>query len=510
MNRALLKIILICFVFSFVACNKETEQTKVIPADVDYVASFDCEAILTQIGAHSSFTGTHPNHLLDLSSSNQNNSLNFIVTNIVSQSSETGIDWSEKMFSFRPSGSSLVTLLLPIKDAIQFKKFLLELANMNKFSGAITEAPLFSWVSISNLHIAFTDKVCFVILNDLLQSEDELNAKVSNWLTLEREQSFVSTQYYSQLIHLDGEIGIYSLLNHLPENLSLLASLVSSEDADLSSLRYLANISLEAGKIVAEGQLLFEDTNLRDSFSQIEKSCTTLNGKSLAYLPKQTPLWFAIGLDGDQLFEQLSEHPSYKHQMNNSVLPLDFESLIRSVDGDVSVSYPNGLFIDVKNDELLKVFVHGIQTMGRFIGLDLEQVDNKQYQLVDDNHRIAKWLGMDIDLNMGMIDQSFYVQTTQVGEKLLTKDQSLVSAPWAREVNGNKLFLALNIQESIKLFDKYVSSETEGQLLQHYFDYFTYGQKRLEQNVIELSFVDKQRSVLEQLLELYVKLQDNN
>lgn len=506
MRKQFVKYAVLSLVLLMVGCAKKPEYAKVIPSDAEIVATFDCQRLLNESGLLSTGGDESKNQFIESIKNHLSAGETELFEQILANPNEVGIDWSQKVYGFKSERPAVLSFVFPVINVEKLKASLLTFAGSKIRGRKFVEEDGYFWANGRNFYVAVNDQTCMLIVENASQKLDELKQQVSLWMKQSLDESFISSKYHQMLTDVDGEIGVYSSLESLPENISMMASLAYSEDMDISSIKYLADISVEKGKIVADGKILYEDSKMREWILKQEDACKKLDAKSLAYLPKNTPLWFGVGIDGNDLFDLLLEHPSYGKQLQNMSLPLDIEGVIRSIDGDLAISYPNGLLVDVKNDEILRICVGAIKTMGRLVGLNLNEVEKNQYELVDENHRVKQWLNIDAELSMGMYDDSFYLLTNSNGIKKLSDEESLLSAEWADEVDNNMCFLAFNFHNENNIVDKYVSSRKKSKAIQDYFSYFTYSQKNIENNTIVLSFIDQQRNVVEQLIEFYFKL----
>lgn len=505
MRKQLVKYALLSIVLLLAACGKEAEYANVIPSDVTIVASFDCKRILEESGLLAPEKNESQQHFIESFKRNLSAGESELFDQILSNPNEVGVDWSQKAYFFSTGTDKIKSVLLPVIDAEKLKASLIAFGGSKIRGRKFIEEEGYSWASARNFYIALNDKACLLI-TDTDVPVDALKQRVSLWLNQPEDDSFVSNKYFDDLLDVDGEIGVFAPLSALHENISMLSSLIYSEDMDISTVKYLADISFEKGKIVADGQILYEDKKFREWMHEQESIFKKLSTNSLEFLPKSTPIWFGIGLDGDELYDHLLEHPTYGKKLNNMRLPLDLEGITRSIDGNFTMAYPYGLFIDVQNDQLLRICVGAIETMGHFMGISLTEQDHDQYTVMDQGRRLSSWLNLDEQLSFGMKDDTFYFLTTSEGTRELGKEQSLVATPWADNVDDTMLFLAVNLEESKKLINQYSVSHKQVRIFTNYFNYLTYSQKNIDTNTIELLLVDQDRNVLEQLFEVCYKL----
>ena len=501
MKKQLIKYAILSLVLLFTACGTDTEYATVIPKDAEFVVTLDLQSIITKSGLLDKENSSQKNNLKVTSQKDSSEVETALLEAILKNPGELGIDLAKKMYAFEQADTELSGLLFPVLDKEKLKTSIMVLADHLGGLTAFHEEGNYQWTSSPYCYIAMNEKSCvFMLRNE--KDVERLNQKVASWLIQGKDESFVSTPYFDDLHDLKGEIGLYASMQSLPENMSMMASLVHSESMDMMSIKYLASLSFQEGRLEAEGRLLYEDDNVKKWLKHQQKACKRIKGTSLTKLPLETPLWFAVGLDGNELYNSLLEHPTYGRQLQNISLPLDIEGVVRTIDGDLAVSYPHGLYVDVKNNAILSVCVGAINTLGQFLGFSLDEIEKDHYELIDKQRSVARWLNQDVKLHMGMNDESFYLLTSNESVSKLPFEKSLKSAPWVSEVEGNILFLMFNFQEGNKLLDKYISSPNNITTASNNFSYITYSQKDIESNKIVLTFIDKKRNVLQQLLEL--------
>ena len=504
MRKLFIKYAILSVVLLLVGCGKESEYAKVVPVDAELVATFDCERIMKESGLFAEHASDTQKQFLETFQKNLSVGETELLERIFSNPQEAGIDWSKKIYAFVQSQTHIAAFVIPVSDAERLKASILAFWGPSIKGRKFIDDDLCSWAVSRQFQIAVTNEVCMVVTSGGAEKSQTIKELVTEWLSQPEEQSFISTDYNELLLDLDGEIGLYASMSSLPENMSIMASMAYSEDMDVNSVKYLADVSFKKGEVVAKGKILFEDSDLHEWVKNQGEVFKKLDGNSLAYLPQNTPFWFGVGLNGNDLFDRLLEHPTYGKQLQNMSLPLDIEGVIRSIDGDLSIAYPTGLFVDVKNDEILRICVGAVKTMGRFIGLDLQELAKDQYELVDENHTLSRILQKESKLQVGMKDDSFYLLTSAESTKEMSKEESLVAVPWADQVEDNLLFMAFNFRYGSELVDKYSHNRRKSKVLADYFNYISYSQTDIEKNTIILSFTDQERNVLEQLLELYI------
>lgn len=504
MRKQFFKLAMLSLTLLLVGCGKDTEYMNVIPAEAPVVVAFDCEKMAEKCGLFVN----NPSESQAKIKSDLMNKLSVgqadLFEKILNDPSTSGIDWTQKAYLFMVPETKLCAVVVSVTDKEKLK-FTLEVMGKDDFRGEFHDENGYTWIQSKDQIIAFNDKSCISVDTGTSKQNKVLKSNIDLWMGQSADKSFVSTEYFEKLADIKGEVAVLANLNQLHENISLLKSMVYTGEVDMNDLKYLAGISFDNGQLAMEGQLVVEDKKLLDWLSDKKDVFQKISGKTLKKLPSNTPLWCSVGLDGNELYNQLLDHPVFGKELKNMRLPFNVEGVVRSIDGDISLGFPIGLFMDVTNDELLKVLVGTAKTMGGLLGVSLNEIKEDEYELDIHRKNMLHLKKMDQQPRLGMDGNMFYIVSSTSNNQELAEENSLASAPWADNVKGNLFFGAFSIRHGLDLFNQYSRSSQKTRQAKQYFDYITYSQKDIKHNTIVLSFQDKNRNALEQVLEMAVK-----
>ena len=504
MRKQFFKLAMLSLALLLVGCGKDTEYMNVIPAEAPVVVAFDCEKMAEKCGLFAN----SPSESQAKIKSDLMNRLSVgqadLLEKILNDPTTSGVDWTQKAYLFMVPNTKLCAVVVSVTDKEKLR-FTLEVMGKEDFRGGFHDENGYTWIQGKDQLIAFNDKACVSVDTGTSKQNKELKSNIDLWMAQSADKSFVSTEYFEMLADRKGEVAIFSDLNQLHENVSLLVSTIYAEEVEMNDLKYLAGISFGNGQLAVNGELVVKDEKLLDAIKDKQDIFQKVNGKTLKKLPATTPLWCSVGLDGDELYNQLLEHPVVGKELKNMRLPLNIEGVVRSIDGDISMGLTTGLFIDVTNDELLKVLVGAAKTMGGLLGVSLDEIKEGEYKLDIHRKNVLNLKNMFQQPHLGMDGKMFYIVAGATREQELAEENSLAAAPWAGDVKGNLFFAAYSFKNGLSLYDMYSHSSKDTRRAKQFFDYVTYSQKDIEHNTIVLSFLDKNRNSLEQVLEMVVK-----
>ena len=510
MKKLVLKYAMLCLVLLMVSCSEDTDYVKVIPSDATTVIAYDCKHIIEKSGLFSNEAPDSQKEFVESHVSRLPVGKEELIRRIIDNPGESGIDFNKPMYSFVTADTDTWALALPVIDAQKVKTALEVLADSNLKGGKFTEEEGFAWSRLmansQSFYIAVNEKVLVVVCKLGSEKRNTIKDRVAIWLNQTEEQSFVTNKYYEKLLDVKGEIKGYFAMTDVPEEALMATQMIYSDNFDFGKVKYLSGISFEKGQLKFDGNLLYEDEKMHEWLKEQEKVCKKIDGKSLQNYPLSTSVWFSMGLNGDKLYDHLLDHPVYGKELEEMRLPFNLEGIIRSIDGDISLGYPTGIRMDVKNKELLKILVGTAKTMGSLIGVQMDETAPDQYKLYGQTISRFKPEGRKLHPYVGMKDDTFYLMSDSLSVGPLSKEQSLASAPWANSVEGNILFVAFNFNKGSNLLNMYTTSSKQSRMLKKYFDYITLSQHNIESNQFVLSFVDKEKNILQQFIEMYLQM----
>lgn len=499
MMKQYFKMVMFCWTLIWVGCSGPAEYVNVIPKDASVVAVLDNKVVANKSGLFSEEPGGSKmkNSIVDKLSLSRTE----VWDKFLETPSELGVDWNQKMYAFMIPETHAAFLVMSVLDPVKLQSAL-EVLGKKKFRGGLHEGEGYKWFQSREFCVAFNEKSCLIASLGNGERMENLKTAVASLMKQPVEQSFVSTRYYKQLADLDGDMRVFVDVPILPAYLSMLTNMIYAEEPSDNDVKFFLDLSFEQGEFVGDGQFLIEDELLLDRINKVQGVCKELDGKALKKYPASTPCWFAFGLEGDKLFDCLLESPLYGDDLKNMRLPLDIENVVRSIDGDIAIGFPHALFVDVTNKELLKVLVGTAKTLGGLIGVNLTEVGEDEYDIDLRRKNLLKWNGLKFQPRLGMDGERFYLTTDPAVLNDVDEATSLATAPWAKEVDGNLFFGAFSFEQGNQLFKEYNRYPKVERLCSSYFDYVTCSLKNIENNKIVLSFKDKKRNSLEQLLEM--------
>ena len=221
---------------------------------------------------------------------------------------------------------------------------------------------------------------------------------------------------------------------------------VKAEDITL-----IGGLNFEKGKIALKTENYTENEAVKALLKKQMESVGKANNTFVKYFPASTLMFFNVGVKGGELYNLLSENKEFRNTV--SIAKADeVKELFSSFNGDISAGLINVtmssaptfmMYADVKNGNALEMIYKNKESLGLKRGEDIMQLGKDEY--------VYKTRGMNIFF--GIKDKQMYATNDELLYKNVGKaaDKSVKDAPYASDMKGKSLFIAINAEAILDL-----------------------------------------------------------
>lgn len=196
--------------------------------------------------------------------------------------------------------------------------------------GAIAEVGK-SWA------IGFSDK-SFVVLGPFAEASiQDAQRNILRMLHQSEEQSIVARPMFARLDSIDGAVSMVAQIQALPDKLAAPFSIGVPENAGGTQVLVSASFSLDKGVLRINGETFSFDTSLD---SEIKKSLgiyRKIDGRYARRMQNTFPLGIFTNVDGEKFLPLLQQNKAFRTILTGINTALDFDNILRSVDGDIAI-----------------------------------------------------------------------------------------------------------------------------------------------------------------------------
>lgn len=441
------------------SCGRKNDYRNALPEQAAAVASIDLPRLSTRASFDGKYNSPGLQRMKEILKSGLEGS-GQLVDRIFADVSESGIDFSEKIYLFASEENAYMGLLAKVTSSSRLEDVIHSLTK-EQLCQPVRDTDGCNWTILGKWLLAYSDDALLVLADNKWSDPSKLVRQASMWLRQEEGQGFVAKSDFQQLQSVQSDIACWLSLQLLPRKFITPLTMGLSASLDLKKTKAIVTLDFEKGRTIINVDPLITDDIVGKLVEKKIQSTGAIEGKYLDVFPSKTTFWMTANLKGKAFYQFLREIPATRKFFDYSNLPitLDFGRIIEAIDGEVSFAITDPmreeyiLYADVNQTDFLKVFT------------DLRPILAKTNEMlffesqVKDAYGLSVRNGSLINLRPGRKDFWFGVTN---GRFYLTNNGKLVSQrvlglslrdmKWGTDVPG-KRFFAVSSWNGMKAFE---------------------------------------------------------
>lgn len=429
------------------SCGEKNPYTNALPKDAATVVSLDVK----EMAEKCAFDKQTQQSMATVMKSSFKGKADALVDKIMENPEESGLRLTDRVYFFAMPQSEMGGLLVRMADKDKLEKLMGLLQEQGQCE-APTDGDGCRWTVGGDALMAWTEHAFLMLAAN--GNPKDLQHQASMWLRQKDGEGYSGTPDFGKLKKADEDIAMVASLNIMPKQYLSMATMGLPADLKLQDLKTFSTLDFQDGKAVLEVEMMTENKVYKDLLKKQEEVTGPIKGSYLETFPANTVGWLSAHVDGAKAYELLRENPTVRQELDNSMMPLDFEAIFKAVDGDVALAMPEMsfspgfiLYADVKNSEFMRTFEDLkpmlAMTNGQMRLLDKGK-DAYQFVAVD-----GSALGMGrgpASIWLGVKDKRFYLTNREslIGSEV--KGQTLEDCSWAKDVKGKLFYMNVNFQ----------------------------------------------------------------
>lgn len=283
----------------------------------------------------------------------------------------------------------------------------------------------------------------------------------------------------------------------------------ASGGLELKDIKTLADVTFSQGKMRIDFTNLTTGQVMKQLQEKQAQAFGKIEGTYLDKFPANTGFWMSMHIDGKKIYEILCKHPLLNSQLENSMMPIDFESVLGSMKGDMAVAGNpvSGKFIayaDVTDDRFLQTF-ENLKPLLALTGGRMQLVSRGatgyEFRVLD-----GTMLGIRPGYQVwwfGVSNGRFYLTNQVDWIDAFVPGQTLRDCPWGKQVEGNLLYWGMNLESAVEEAGQTYGALSEWKQALGFLqglDYLTFVMEDMNKSRLELVMKDSDRNILQSLL----------
>jgi len=420
-----LSVLAVLIVF-LAACSKQTEYTNVIPADATAVASIDLKSLANKAGMNDKENEAAKQKLLEAMKSGMNAATFQQLEKVINNPGASGLDPEAPIYIFSSpqiSGGAFVAKVSNEDDLHAS----LDVMAKEQICQPVSEADGYSFTTLNGNLLAFNETTAIIISASRTSQTEAAKEAITKLMKQTADNSIAKSGALQKIAKQKSDINFFASMSAIPSTYRSQISMGLPSEIKPEDITILGGLNFEKGKIALKTENYTENDAV----------------KALMFIN--------MGVKGDGLYNLLSENKEFRSTV--SIAKADeVKELFSSFNGDISAglinvtmnSAPTFLaYADVKNGNALEALYKNKQSLGMRKGEDIMELGKDEY--------VYKTRGMNIFF--GIKDKQMYATNDELLYKSIGKtvDKSIKDAPYAADMKGKTVFMAINAEAILDL-----------------------------------------------------------
>lgn len=433
--------------FLLTSCGEDNPYTNALPKDAATVVSLDLEGMVKKCDLDRQAQQA----MGQLMKSTLKGSADALVDKIVKDPEESGLRLTDRVFFFMMPQAEMGGLLVRMADKDKLEE-LVEVLHGQQQCEAPADGDGCRWTVAGGGLLAWTDDAFLLLAGN--GNPRDWQHQASMWLRQKDGEGYAGTPDFGKLKEADEDMAMVASLNLMPKQYLSMATMGLPADLKLQDLKAFSTLDFQDGKAVLEVETMTENKVYKDLLKKQSEVTGPLDGSYLKAFPANTVGWMSAHVDGEKAYSLLRENPTIRQELDNSMMPLDFEAIFKAVKGDVALAMPEMsfspgfiLYADVTNSAFMRTF----EDLKPLLAMT-----NGQMRLLDKGKDAYQFVAVDgsmmgagrgpVSFWLGVKDKRFYLTNREslIGSEV--KGMTLEDCSWAKDVKGKLFYLNVNFQ----------------------------------------------------------------
>lgn len=429
------------------SCSGGNTYTNALPKDAAMVISLDVDGMVRKCALDEQ-TRKSVEQMLK---TNLKGRADALIDKIMEDPEESGLRLTDRVFFFATPQTEMGGALIRVSDKDKLED-LIAVLHEQQACEAPADGDGCRWTIGGGGLMAWTDDAFLLVAHN--GNPKDLQHQASMWLRQKNEEGYSGTTDFKKLKDADEDIAMVTSLNILPKEYLTMATMGLPADLKLQDLKTFSTLDFQEGKAVLEVETMTDNKVYKDLLEKQADVMRPLKGSYLKCFPANSVAWMGINVDGEKAYELLRENPTVRQELDNSMMPLDFEAIFKAMKGDMALAMPEMslspgfiLYADVTNSDFMRTF----EDLKPLLAMT-----NGQMRLLDKGKNAYQFVAVDgsmmgmgrgpVSLWLGVKDKRFYLTNRENLIDSDVKGLTLDDCSWAKDVKGKRFYLNLNFQ----------------------------------------------------------------
>lgn len=443
--RQALSTLLVLTLIMFMASCSDNDYTKAIPQNANMVTRIDFASIISE----ADFRNTTANGAINLYTGMiMGGKDSKMVREYLDKPEKLGIDLRKPAYLFKTTEFVGVTLDLHNEDKLT--EFLDLLSKHKLVSKVREEGKISSCTIMGEILVAF-DKNSMILLTSIDGgSMSNLRLAASSLLQQNEEASFASSEYFERLEDegKDKDLACYMNMASAPESATELVDALTPDGVRPADVCLFGIADFTDGKATFTASIYGKTEKAEQALAETNKSFRRIRNDYINVPTDNLGVWATMGVEGQWLLDRLKSSKTIKPMLIALGRAIDIDMMLRSVDGDFTVTLPADVELDtqtvpeflimsnVKDTKFMADVDYWQKSMKEY-GATMRKTNDSQYQLTY-QQTVLDW---------GLEGNTLFIATHRQFMNNGTMQHTGILQPLKDEIAQQQLFAYFNLEK---------------------------------------------------------------
>ena len=444
-----LSVLAVLIVF-WTACSKTSEYTNAIPADASAVASINLKSLADKAGLNDKENEAAKQKVLEALKSGMNAATFQQLEKVMKNPIESGIDVESPFYAFSSSSFPYPAVVGKVSNEDNLHASLNVMVK-EQICQPINEANGYSFTTMNGNLLAFNSSTVIIVAVSGITQTEKAKEGIATLMRQTADNSIVKSYAFQEMGKQKNDIGFFASMAAIPATYRSQAAMGLPAEVAPEDITLVGGLNFEKGKIALKARYCTENEAVKALLKKLAESFGKTSGTFVKDFPASTLMFLNVGVKGEELYNLLSENEALCNTI--SIAKADeVKELFSAFNGDISAGLINVtmssaptfmLYAEVKNEDALEAIYKNKESLGLRRGEDILKLGKNEY--VYKTGRMNIFFGIKNKLMYATNDELLY---KNVGK---AADKSIKEAPYASEMKGQSMFVAINAEAILDL-----------------------------------------------------------
>lgn len=253
----------------------------------------------------------------------------------VSNLNNIGIDISKPVMLFEDAQGNL-GICAKTDDTKQLGSLL------QKMGVAVQDRQDFHFAVLPNQWmLGYSDETTLLMGPVVPAAQGEMVQLMTRYLKAKQDDGIVGTPMYDKLDSIGTPMAMVCQAKALPEYLVAPFTLGAPKGTDPSQVVIAANLEVKDGCLWINGETFSFVKRINEALKKAQATYRPIEGKYVAGMSQQDAAGLFVNVDGSQFISLMTDNRGLQAMLSGINTAIDMNSIIRSVDGDMSIVFPS-------------------------------------------------------------------------------------------------------------------------------------------------------------------------